>query len=155
MASETYDALVERAMAETQRKNNILIEKGLVGNGGSWFVDQPSGKIIFTRPSGARVIGAVQFIGSYNVENGTWLWAWNNSSILAPLRRDAWAVHQYGEKHGMIELTTAKFECEEADCWGFAAVACHLNKSQGVYRGPNKALLTFLTFDKLEISQGG
>jgi hypothetical protein len=155
MESGDYKALVEQASAEMKRKNNSLIEKGLVGNGGSWFVDQPTGKITFTRPNGARVIGDVQIIGTYGEIHGTWLWAWNNTSILAPLRRDAWTVRQYGEQHTLIKLTTAEFECEEADCWNLTAIACHLNKAQGGYRGPHKLGLTFMTFDKLEVFQAG
>ena len=156
MNTENYEALVGRAKAQMQRKNDSLRQQGLLsGAGGSWFVDQPTEAITFTHADGKRVAGSVQFIGTYIVQEANWLWAWNNMSVLAPLRRDAWAVRVFGAERGMTQLTTPTFTCAEEDCWGFAALACHLNTSQGAYCGQHAGLFSivanFFTFDKLEI----
>jgi hypothetical protein len=149
-AGTDYETLVEQAMDELRRKNEALVQHQGLGGGGSWFVDQPSGKIAFTHPDGTKLTAPVQVIGTYSLQKETWLWAWDNSSILAPLRLHAEAVRRYGAEYGIVELTTPLFECDEEDCWTWTALACHLNRAEGAYRGPGKNGHTFMTFGTLE-----
>lgn len=140
-----YETLTERAMNELQLRTEAAV--GLYRlHERSWNVDQETGTIIFDHENGTRVTAPLQIIGTYNPEDGTWLWAWDHPSILEPLRAHAETVRRYGAKHGIAELTSARLECSEADCWRFAALACHLNDAQGAYRGPTGGPLVFLTY---------
>ena len=58
----------------------------------AWSVDQDAGKITFTSPSGIVATAPVQIVGSYNTQDRTWLWGWDNSSLHAPLTEHAKAT---------------------------------------------------------------
>jgi hypothetical protein len=94
-----------------------------------------------------------QYIGSYSLDEGTWLWSWANASVLEPLTRDASLVRDYGAKEGLERLTAPKLVCTEYEAWEFVAVACHLAQAKGVYRGPSGQLLSFMTFGEVTVGQ--
>jgi hypothetical protein len=95
----------------------------------------------------------VQIIGTYNTADGTWLWAWDNPSLVKGLARDSQVVREYGRKHGIAPLTTRKLNCDEVDCWEFTALACKLCKAQGAYHGPSGKTRVFMTFGKITMSK--
>ncbi|WP_206107895.1 DUF6882 domain-containing protein [Paludisphaera rhizosphaerae] len=82
----------------------------------AWSVDQSEGTIVFTSPKGMIATAPVQFVGSYNTQDGTWLWGWANPSIEASLTEHARKVRSYGEEHGYDVLTRPKLECPENQC---------------------------------------
>jgi hypothetical protein len=118
-----------------------------------WSVDQEKGTITFNSPSGMRAEAPVQIIGTYNTQDGTWLWSWANSSIESPLTEDARKVQAYGQEHGYEILTTRKISCPEEQCWELAALACMLCQAQGAYRGPAGTARVFMTFGKVSLSK--
>jgi hypothetical protein len=118
-----------------------------------WSVDQDKGTITFLSPKGMRAQAPVQIIGSYNTQDGTWLWSWANPSIEARLTEDARKLQAYGQEHGYDLLTTAKLICPEEQCWELAALACMLCEEQGAYRGPAGAARVFMTFGKVSLSK--
>src|SRR5688572_7451319 len=111
-----------------------------------WHVEQDAGTIEFTRSNGIVARAPVQFIGTFNVDDRTWLWSWDNSTILPALRQHALVVRKYGAKHGIERLTIRKFESSEEEAWRFAAVACKLAEAQGAYCGPADSTRVFMTF---------
>jgi hypothetical protein len=119
-----------------------------------WHIDQDVGTIEFTRQDGIIARAPVQIIGTFNVEDRTWLWAWDNSTILPALRSHAGIVRAYGVKRGLGRLTTRKFESSEEEAWRFAAVACKLAGAQGAYCGPAGGTRVFVTFGDVTLSQG-
>ena len=151
--SSDYEALSERAMNELRLKTEAAM--GLYRlDERSWTVDQEAGTIIFDHPTdGTRATAPLQIVGTYNPQDGTWLWAWDHPSILEPLRAHAEIVRRYGAEHDIEELVSAKLECSEDDCWRFAALACHLGEAQGAYRGPTGGPLVFLTYGGMTLSQ--
>src|SRR5439155_25126672 len=76
-----------------------------------WDLDQDAGTLTFTRPGAIQATCSVQIIGTYNTDDGTWLWAWDHPSVDPPLQGHAEQLRQYGEKHGIEALTTRKIEC--------------------------------------------
>jgi hypothetical protein len=150
--TSTYEMLNERAMNELRLKTEAAM--GLYRlDERSWAGDQEAGTIIFDHPNGTRATAPLQIVGTYNLQDGTWVWAWDHPSILEPLRAHAETVRRYGAAHEIEELVKAKLECGEDDCWRFAALACHLNDAQGAYRGPTDGPLVFLTYGTVELSQ--
>ena len=117
-----------------------------------WDVDQDAGTLIFTRAGGLTATCSVQIIGTYNTDDGTWLWGWDHPSVDPPLQEHAKRLRQYGEEHGIAALTTRKLECDEAEAWEFTALACKLCDAQGGYRGPAGSTLIFTTFDDVQLS---
>jgi hypothetical protein len=148
-----YNMLEERAMNELRLKTEAALGLYRLGER-SWAVDQAAGTVTFDHPeNGTRATAPLQIIGTYDPEDGTWLWAWDHPSIMEPLRVHAETVRRYGEEHGIAELTQAKVRCAEDDCWRFAALACHLNEAQGAYRGPTGGPLVFLTYGTVTLSK--
>jgi hypothetical protein len=119
----------------------------------SWSVDQDAQTITFTSPQGVTATCQVQIIGTYNTDDGTWLWAWDHPSVVLALQEHARQIRAYGAKHGIKKLTTRKLECEEADAWEFTALACRLCDAQGAYRGPAGSALVFMTFGEVTLSR--
>jgi hypothetical protein len=118
-----------------------------------WHIDQDVGAIEFTRQDGFVARAPVQIIGTFNVEDRTWLWAWDNSTILPALRKHAEIVHEYGTKNGLERLTARKFKSNEEEAWSFAAVACKLADAQGAYCGPADCTRVFVTFGDVTLRQ--
>jgi hypothetical protein len=111
-----------------------------------WDVDQDEGIIVFSKPNGLTATAPVQIIGTLNRADGTWLWAWDNSSILPELQKHALQVKAHGLKRNLAELTSRKIACSEKQATGFVALACHLANAQGAYQGAMGDTLIFMTF---------
>ena len=119
----------------------------------AWNVDQDQGTITFEPPNGMRVTAPVQIIGSYDTQDGTWLWSWNNPSIKEPLTADARNVQSLGQEKGYEVLTTPKLTCSEEQCWELTALACMMAGAQGAYRGPAGSVRVFMTFGQITLSK--
>ena len=119
----------------------------------AWAVDQDTGLITFTSPDGIVATASAQIIGTYNTTDGTWLWAWDNPSVESKLVSDAIIAREYGRKHTVSDLTTAKLNITEDKCWELAAVACELAGEQGVYRGPAGSTQVFIAFGTVKLAK--
>jgi hypothetical protein len=95
----------------------------------------------------------VQVVGSYNTQDGTWLWGWDNPSLEAALTEHARKVRSFGEERGYEVLTTPKLACPESQCWELTALACMLAEGQGAYRGPAGTARVFVTFGEVTLSK--
>ena len=147
-----YSATLARSLAELRLKTNFHDQTWHLGEA-DWEVEQDAGRITFTAPSGVVAECDVQFIGSFNTDDSTWLWAWEHPSVSPPLDAHAQKVREYGEEHGVTDFTTRKLETTEERCWEFAAVACHLNGARGAYRGPSGPTLVFMTFGEPHLTR--
>lgn len=147
LSDDEIDAIFERAEQERDAKMTEAMKQWGIGLGGSWSTDLERGVIRFDTPRG-RFIGSVQFIGTFNPNDGSWLWGWDHPTpVPAAIQEHAGLVREFGERNGLEALTTRRIEAEEIDGWAFAALARHLAGAQGVYRAPSGSVLTFLTFD--------
>jgi hypothetical protein len=148
----TFAQLTKRAVAELQAKTTAHAGTWRLDEA-DWSVDQDEGTIVFTTPKRIRATAPVQIIGTYNSEDGTWLWGWDHPSVAAPLAEHAKRLLAFGEKHGIRLLTTRKLDCPEQQCWEFTALACMLCQAQGGYRGPAGSALVFMTFGEVRLSK--
>ena len=147
-----YRALVERSMEELRLKT-AAHDAGWGLGAADWGVDQDTGLITFT---GKKVIATApaQIIGTYNTQDGTWLWGWDHPSVEEGMGEHARRVLEYGEEHGIAALITRKLACDEVEAWEFTALACHLCAAQGAYRGPAGTALVYMTFGEVTLSKG-
>ena len=148
-----FDVLLKRSTTELQVKTRTHDSVWDLGKS-SWSVDQESGTITFTRPTGEKAIASVQIIGTYNPEESTWLWGWDHPSVLPPLQEHALKVREFGAKQQIDRLTTQKIKCTQDEAWELTALACSLAGAQGAYRGPAGPALVFVTFGELKMSKG-
>src|SRR5262245_48588854 len=82
-----------------------------------WSLDQDVGNLVFTTPQGMQAVARAQIIGTYNTQDGTWLWAWDHPSIEESLAKDAKTMFEYGNERGYAKLTTRKLKCTEHEAW--------------------------------------
>lgn len=145
-----YRALIERSMEELRLKT-AAHDSGWGLGAADWAVDQDTGLITFTGPK-MTATATAQIIGTYNTEDGTWLWGWDHPSVADNMAEHARQVHEYGERHAIDGLTTRKLACDEMQAWEFTALACHLCEAQGAYRGPAGTAMVFMTFGAVALS---
>jgi hypothetical protein len=148
-----FDALLDQAMEELRIKT--------AGHDGiwqlsqaDWDIDQDAGTIVFKSPSGITATCPVQIIGTFNIEDSTWLWGWDHPSVEPALQQNAMLCRDYGERHGIDVLTARKLEgSSEDDGWQLTALACKLAGAQGGYRATTEATLVFVTFGTPKLSK--
>lgn len=118
-----------------------------------WDLLQEKGDLVFSFADGLKAVAPAQIIGTYNSTDGTWLWAWANSSINDSLKKDAQKMREFGEKNKIEQLTVRKWVGTQEDAWAMAAVAVKLCGAQGAYRGPaSDTLFVFMTFGEVKLS---
>jgi hypothetical protein len=148
-----YETLVEQGISSLQLLTASHDRMWKLSEA-DWSVDQDLGEIVFHSEAANMVVTApVQILGSLNTQDGTWLWGWANSSIEPALQRNALAMREYGERHGIEELTTRKFECDADKAWRFTALAVRLFGAQGGYRGPAGPTLVFMIFGEVRLER--
>ena len=118
-----------------------------------WSLDQDDGCLAFNSPGGLAATAPAQIIGTFNTADDTWLWAWDNHSLVPALVHDAAKARAYGERHGIEPLTLRKFACTQAEAWRLTAFALRLCGAQGGYRGPAGSSFVFMTFGSVTLTQ--
>jgi hypothetical protein len=118
-----------------------------------WSLDQDDGNLVFTTPQGMQAVAPAQIIGTYNKQDGTWLWAWDHPSVEPALAKDAKKMLAYGQKHGYAKLTTRKLQITEDEAWELTALAFMVCGANGAYRGPAGDALVFMTFGEVQLSK--
>ncbi|QDU43166.1 hypothetical protein Mal52_16380 [Symmachiella dynata] len=145
---EFLDASLEELSAKTEAN-----EAWGLGTFDGWNLDQETGMLKFSNADGTEAVAPAQIIGSFSTNDNTWLWAWDNPSILDSLKADSLKVKEYGETNNVERLTTRKWTGTEKDAWTMAALAAKLCESQGVYRGPTGSSYVFITFGDVQLSK--
>src|SRR5262245_56420707 len=115
---DEYRRLVEQGMEELRLKTAAHDAGWRIGEA-DWDVDQDAGFIVFTRSDGIKATCPVQIIGTYNTDDGTWLWAWDHPSVVPALQQHARQVRAYGEQSDIEPLVTQKLACDEYEAWEF------------------------------------
>jgi hypothetical protein len=118
-----------------------------------WNLDQDVGNLVFTTPQEMQAVAPAQIIGTYNTEDGTWLWAWDHPSVQPSLAKDAKKMLSYGRLHGYAKLTTRKLQISEHEAWELTALAFMICGANGAYRGPAGTALVFMTFGEVQLSR--
>jgi hypothetical protein len=119
-----------------------------------WDFSQDTGKLVFTLPDGMKATCAAQIVGTYDSGDGSWEWAWADSSISNNLTTDCLTVKNYGVTNGFKKLTEAEWQGTLTDAWDMAAITCKICGDQGVYAGPaSDKLSVFFSFGPVRLSK--
>lgn len=148
---DTFQSLLDVSMQELKVKTEAHQAWGL-GTFDRWNVDQERGEIVFSNADGKRVVAPAQIIGSFSTNDNSWLWAWDNPSVVDGMKKDARKLKEYGEKNNIEKLTTRKWTGTQDEAWEMAALAVKLCNAQGAYRGPSGKTFVFMTFGDVKIS---
>jgi hypothetical protein len=128
-------------------------EKDLWGlHNADWNADLASGVITFTNTEmGLIVTAPLRVIGTYDIQDCTWLWGWNHPSVAEQLGEHARRVRDFGQRYELQAPTTRKITASKDDAWGFTAPACHLGGGQGGYNGSSGDIRVFMTYGEVTI----
>lgn len=118
------ELIIARANNELKLRTQAAVDMwGL--DTASWAIDLDTGIITFTsEEKGIVITAAVQVVGTYNTEDGSWLWGWEHPSVSELLGAFARRVRDFGEQYGIKELTTRKITTSMNTAWEFTALAC-------------------------------
>jgi hypothetical protein len=150
--SPAFRELIEKASAHVAAITAVHDQTWGLGDA-DWNIDQEQGTIIFDSPKGIRASAAVQIIGTFNAQDGTWLWGWANASVDRRLVAHALRMREYGDQNGIEALTRPKLKCDEKRCWELTAATVLVCEAQGAYRGPADATYVFTTFGEPSLTK--
>lgn len=105
-----------------------------LGREGRWNANQDTGELSLHFEDGTVATADMQIIGTLNTEDGTFLWGWEHPSVDPELQRNAALVREFGQKHGIKEMTTQKISCTEERAWELTALAMRLASANGAFR---------------------
>jgi hypothetical protein len=113
--------------------------------------DQESATLVFSGAERPNLKLTIQVIGSWAAKSGTWLWAWDNDSILVGARDHVHVLRKFGLENGFQRLSEALWDAEQADAWQMTHVACLLLQADGVYRAPDDDGALFMVISDPEL----
>src|SRR5262249_49897535 len=137
-----FKAFIEASMEGLRLQTEAHQGTWGLGKSQRWDFSLDTGELVFSFPD-MVVRAPAQVIGTFDSEEGSWMWAWANPSIPEALARDSIRVQEYGEQRSIERLTTPSWPGDEMDGWRMAALANRLCESNGVYRGPAGPTLVY------------
>ncbi|WP_122422487.1 DUF6882 domain-containing protein [Pseudomonas viridiflava] len=142
MLEQTFEHLLETAMADLMAKQEQLSRDYGLGNMARWWLDQEAATVrSFDENDRLAVEGQIINIGSFSPRHGSWLWAWSNPTVLTALREKALPLKQLQAISG-AECFGAEQAIQledESMAWELAAVAVHHLNALGCYRAPTSS----------------
>ena len=137
------DYLAEAVVYLKTRQERLKSEFGL-GHWKQWFYDQEAGNLTFSTDGKIGVVATMHVVGSTSKSTGTWLWSWDNATILDQVKHCILEVRDFGEAHSFEKLTNPKWPGDEYDAWEMTAVAAYILQAEGAYRAPDDNGALFL-----------
>ena len=149
-----WDELLARAMTYATECQERLTEEFSLLGWERYDYDQESASLIFSSAGLPRVTMKIQIVGSWAKGPGTWLWSWDNRSILPSAAEHVDVLKRFGEQHDFERLSRPLWPAEEVDGWEMVSIACLLLQGEGVYRAPDQHGALFMVVSEPTFIQG-
>lgn len=133
-----WDELVAQAQAYTANCQDRLESAFSLLDWERYDYNQESASLLFSSGGIPRVTARIRIVGSWAAGPRTWLWAWDNASILPGAAEGVHLLSTFGKQHHFTRLSTALWQADEVDGWEMTSVACLLFEGDGVYRAPDE-----------------
>lgn len=117
----------------TSRNISLARERG-IGTETSGVFDQGEGTFEMAFSDGRKIIANVQFLGSFDSRDRTFLWAWANPSVQEALREDARLAQAEGRRIGEATLTTPRQTADFNELVALLAFVTQISGADGLYR---------------------
>ncbi|HEY8090781.1 MAG TPA: hypothetical protein VIF09_23125 [Polyangiaceae bacterium] len=110
-----------------------------------WDASQDTSELSFVLADGRHRAMRGQAIGSWSIEDGTWMWAWDNESVHPAFSADAARVRDLAkQQRGLAAMTTGKFTATQPLATELALHTAAIMGAQGVFPGPAGQVLIFI-----------
>jgi hypothetical protein len=114
-------------------------------------LNEATGQLIFSDESQTpRVLANVQFVGSVNTQDRTWLWSWANPDVDSSLYRDVLEVQMLGRARAIEQLTTPFWDADAVDGWEVTSISAYVLQAAGAYRAATPQGFTYLVMTSIE-----
>lgn len=149
---------VEAFIADSYKSLQLVTEEHRktwqLGQEKAWAVDEDSGKISFSFSNGTVASAPTQVVGTYQVQDKTFTWAWQHPNVVPQLQRHASRVREFGLEYGARELTTQQLPCTERRAWEYTALAMLLAEANGAYCLQTQPdTFVFMTFGDVDLKR--
>lgn len=128
--------LIHHAIHAMQDAQEVSQKRWAWDSMSSWDFDDQASTLTFSDPARPAVVADVRLVGSYSTRSNTFQWAWQTFDEGSAESRDIARVQVFGEVRNLSRLTTATWECEEAEGWEMASLAGYLLGTDALYRAP-------------------
>jgi hypothetical protein len=132
-----YPDWLEEATAQLAEKYGRFGTEFNLDELAQYSYDLRAGTLTFLKDGVPRMVAEVQVVGTTSEKVDNWLWAWANSQWPDNCVIDVLRVHEFGEKHGIAELTEGslpgKGELEKL-AWSLTAAAVRIVDAMSAYR---------------------
>src|SRR5262245_41641342 len=144
-----WDEFLADAMDYLKTQRDRLEKEFGLGHWERYDYDQEAGIITFSSGGKVGVIADMQVVGSTSKSSGTWLWSWDNPSILPSVKDQVLQVRAYGEEQAFEKLTDPKWPGDEHDGWEMTAITAFILRAEGGYRSPSDNGALFLVMQNV------
>jgi hypothetical protein len=148
-----FSQLIERSRGHLEALTSAHMGAWRFGEEENWDMNQDEGILRFHFKNGTLAEAAAQAIGSYNVAQRSWMWAWANKSIDMPLKQDSIRVRGLGEAKGIPLLTTPTWETDMEWVHNMGALATMHCDRQGAYFPTMGPMVFCLTFGEIKLTR--
>ncbi len=151
MELETLVAEGHEGIARTTEQHSA---RWGLGTARRWVLDQGDGRILWSFDDHVASAPA-QILGSWNGEVNTFVWAWDNDSILDALSQTAETVRAFGVEHDIAALTSSPLNLDEGRVRDVVALAFRVGGCTGLYHPFDGQLASYIAFGEVTLEEAG
>ena len=146
-----YVELLTAAHAYTTKRQEVLRSELDLASMPHAHLNESTGQLVFSDSSATpRVLATVQIVGSVDVENRTWLWAWANPDVDAHLCADIHEVRMLGDAQRIEQLTTPFWDGDAVDGWEMTSISAYVLQAEGAYRAASSRGFVYMVMRSVE-----
>ena len=136
----------------------MISESIAVGGGGGgmsravgWRLDQRAAQVEWDLADDRTARAPAQVLGSWSAATGTFVWAWDNPTVLAEVRETAGRIREYGEEHEVFALTTSPLRLDLDQLRDLVALAFRVGGCTGLFHPTREHLTTYVVFGRVTL----
>ena len=147
------EVFIQQAVARVQSQAKENAAEWRLGKEEQWVANPDTGRITFMFADGTSVSAPMQIIGTYNIADGTFQWAWGHPGVKESLREHAGLARSFGQDHELLNYTQPTVSCTGDEAWAFTATAAKLGNASGAYESETGNTIVFMTFGEVSLSK--
>ena len=150
MTDEEFQNYLDSTFEEMEEKQNKLEQVFGLGHFDRYELDPDEETIFFSADGKNGVKAKFIPIGTYSLENESWMWGWHNSAFTDGLREKSGKLKALADITGIEMFENPTAGADEEMAWEMAAMSLHVLDADGLYRVPGNNLLYFYAIYDIE-----
>ena len=148
------DTLLTQGRELIDQTSRAHAQRWGLGKAKRWALDQTDGRIMWAFEDHVASAQA-QILGSWNGKVSSFVWAWDNDSIAAPLCATAEQVRAFGVENEVTALHSSPLRLDEEQVRDLIALAFRLGGCSGLYHPYDGELATYIVFGPVTVEESG